>query len=395
MCGEHPINAPTSTARAGSSPHVRGARAVRKSQSATIGIIPACAGSTSPFRRMRCLRRDHPRMCGEHHRNQSSPPSWAGSSPHVRGAPSLHHRRMRSHGIIPACAGSTASTSHTCVSAGDHPRMCGEHIASPLQVACFSESSPHVRGAPCGSTASTTNTGIIPACAGSTFPARRCLACRWDHPRMCGEHPNAPHSPPMLLGSSPHVRGAQTHLRRVRLRLGIIPACAGSTSFSFGGLVFPWDHPRMCGEHDLLSFLTATFSGSSPHVRGAHHARNATVNQPGIIPACAGSTMRYSACAPLVRDHPRMCGEHLSHESRADERLGSSPHVRGARLRGGGLSSISGIIPACAGSTHNRHSSSPPKRDHPRMCGEHEQSQLPPDGLKGSSPHVRGALEPY
>ena len=50
---------------------------------------------------------------------------------------------------------------------------------------------------------------------------------------------------------------------------GIIPACAGSTSFLRGLLLLPADHPRMRGEHftTILS-LTAT-EGSSPHARGA------------------------------------------------------------------------------------------------------------------------------
>ena len=31
----------------------------------------------------------------------------------------------------------------------------------------------------------------------------------------------------------------------------------------------------------------------------------------GIIPACAGSTMRLAPSGILTRDHPRMRGEHL------------------------------------------------------------------------------------
>ena len=269
MCGEHPINAPTSTARAGSSPHVRGARAVRKSQSATIGIIPACAGSTSPFRRMRCLRRDHPRMCGEHHRNQSSPPSWAGSSPHVRGAPSLHHRRMRSHGIIPACAGSTASTSHTCVSAGDHPRMCGEHSMAVWTAASASGSSPHVRGAHCFPASSGVLQRIIPACAGSTMWFNRKHNEYGDHPRMCGEHRLICGASGFGSGSSPHVRGALPFRLGAWCSLGIIPACAGSTICCLFSQPRSRDHPRMCGEHIMHGTPRLISPGSSPHVRGA------------------------------------------------------------------------------------------------------------------------------
>ena len=188
MCGEHLPRIFTPPLRPGSSPHVRGARMAMSARPRCAGIIPACAGSTRPAAPNQSIPRDHPRTCGEHHRNQSSPPSWAGSSPHVRGAPSLHHRRMRSHGIIPACAGSTASTSHTCVSAGDHPRMCGEHSMAVWTAASASGSSPHVRGAHCFPASSGVLQRIIPACAGSTMWFNRKHNEYGDHPRMCGEH---------------------------------------------------------------------------------------------------------------------------------------------------------------------------------------------------------------
>ena len=175
------------------------------------GIIPACAGSTdeceveedyyegsSPHARgarngrssWSCPSGDHPRMRGEH----------------VRGGAA----RTPRHGIIPACAGSTtpvcamiASTAGSSPHARgalkpvvtlmaawrDHPRMRGEHGA------------PHER---LGLLA-----GIIPACAGSTLQNvwwyRACIgssphargalrittgiSCKVkDHPRMRGEH---------------------------------------------------------------------------------------------------------------------------------------------------------------------------------------------------------------
>ena len=155
------------------------------------------------------------------------------------------------HGIIPACAGSTTYNGEECsvvegssphargalywylwwlTSMGDHPRMRGEHGAED------SSSDQHQ--------------GIIPACAGSTNDktpedfrdlgsspharGARCppwplAGCRWDHPRMRGEHYDV-----------------------VDLRLGvdgIIPACAGSTSICLAAVI--------------------ALEGSSPHARGA------------------------------------------------------------------------------------------------------------------------------
>ena len=134
-------------------------------------------------------------------------------------------------------------------------------------------------------------------------------------------------------------------------RRGIIPACAGSTHPQDLPLPTFRDHPRMCGEHAITLPGGGLFSGSSPHVRGALYFELTIAAPAGIIPACAGSTLRGRAC-------------------RGDKR-GSSPHVRGAPDRVLPDASKPGIIPACAGSTWFGAARNSPPRDHPRMCGEH------------------------
>ena len=90
----------------GSSPHVRGAL-VYYFLFCVFGIIPACAGSTLPLIRLRTPCWDHPRMCGEHLSKQFASFRHRGSSPHVRGALVDGDFLEAEHGIIPACAGST------------------------------------------------------------------------------------------------------------------------------------------------------------------------------------------------------------------------------------------------------------------------------------------------
>ena len=87
---------------------------------------------------------------------------------------------------------------------------------------------------------------------------------------MCGEHWVQSGFDELDAGSSPHVRGA--HARHVdrRRRMGIIPACAGSTAPSSISPEVAWDHPRMCGEHNCDEPVNGYQQGSSPHVRGAH-----------------------------------------------------------------------------------------------------------------------------
>ena len=66
--------------------------------------------------------------------------------------------------------------------------MCGEHSVIYGWVSKRTGSSPHVRGARLGTAIGGVFTGIIPACAGSTFGPTRLVLETGDHPRMCGEH---------------------------------------------------------------------------------------------------------------------------------------------------------------------------------------------------------------
>ena len=71
---------------------------------------------------------------------------------------------------------------------GDHPRMCGEHDNQGHIGRCHPGSSPHVRGAQVRRRTLPIPDGIIPACAGSTASVPALSHLAWDHPRMCGEH---------------------------------------------------------------------------------------------------------------------------------------------------------------------------------------------------------------
>ena len=235
-----------------------------------------------------------------------------GSSPHVRGALCRLSRPTSRGGIIPACAGSTEMRVVAFCIAGDHPRMCGEHVREAMTLDGDPGSSPHVRGAHVGRADDVRADGIIPACAGSTKRSLDHEDHQEDHPRMCGEHPLTVMWTVMASGSSPHVRGARECWRRFRCGLGIIPACAGSTRREIRLPHFRRDHPRMCGEHDTCCCRSSTDSGSSPHVRGARPCGRLGKSVSGIIPACAGSTIMQRASANNLRDHPRMCGEHTS-----------------------------------------------------------------------------------
>ena len=169
-------------------------------------------------------------MRGEHSMDAIWSSTHCGSSPHARGARLPRGERLAVPGIIPACAGSTASRVNAASLARDHPRMRGEHDDRTAQAVERFGSSPHARGAPRAAPPSAALAGIIPACAGSTSTGgRRPCRCR-DHPRMRGEHNSTRTESPTSTGSSPHARGAHDLGVHVVAQGGIIPACAGSTS---------------------------------------------------------------------------------------------------------------------------------------------------------------------
>ena len=149
---------------------------------------------------------------------------------------------------------------------------------------------------------------------------------------MCGEHQNASRLSHGPLGSSPHVRGALRPSATIGLGCGIIPACAGSTLFCHRFFGRFRDHPRMCGEHLPESAICGHSRGSSPHVRGAQNLLPIMQDLDGIIPACAGSTPDAVNGICMLRDHPRMCGEHFGVAQFVGREQGSSPHVRGAHF---------------------------------------------------------------
>ena len=208
---------------------------------------------------------------------------------------------------------------------------------------------------------------------------------------MRGEHRQPASRTSRYSGSSPHARGALAVLAKHREEPGIIPACAGSTRGSPSTPRATWDHPRMRGEHKALSDEERARGGSSPHARGAREAHVAQEGPPGIIPACAGSTSQRHPLRHQTGDHPRMRGEHKVPFKVTVVDEGSSPHARGAHLAPHVHLGGQGIIPACAGSTWRAFGIRRRTRDHPRMRGEHRRPPPSCACRPGSSPHARGA----
>ena len=172
------------------------------------------------------------------------------------------------------------------------------------------------------------------------------------------------------VGSSPRLRGTQWHGAEPTVHLGIIPALAGNTSTTSNCPTHPRDHPRACGEHATSAGSNAGKAGSSPRLRGTPPPSPRHGLSDGIIPALAGNTIEKVGYIKVP--------------------AGSSPRLRGTPRVSTGRRARRGIIPALAGNTRACATRAPPKRDHPRACGEHEPFSLSAVTVAGSSPRLRG-----
>ena len=166
---------------------------------------------------------------------------------------------------------------------------------------------------------------------------------------MCGEHNLRIVFHQIVLGSSPRVRGTSLVITEMPLTVGIIPACAGNINVVDIVAANERDHPRVCGEHINVYLPCPLDKGSSPRVRGTFFRLVNITFKLGIIPACAGNILLIGQSCPVSRDHPRVCGEHVSDSVAKKLSEGSSPRVRGTLRYLSSITMSKGIIPACAG----------------------------------------------
>ena len=234
--------------------------------------------------------RDHPRVCGEYQNVRFSDDWDGGSSPRMRGTRAVRAACGRAGGIIPAYAGNTRWMIPPVRARGDHPRVCGEHCGEHSASFGVLGSSPRMRGTHSRCRRAANVTGIIPAYAGNTMMTPRLTTATWDHPRVCGEHDPLVPSVCDVLGSSPRMRGTPFVVIAVTVWRGIIPAYAGNTLPVLPNPFSPRDHPRVCGEHGEIDVCMAGNMGSSPRMRGTPVIPSSCGRLVGIIPAYAGNT---------------------------------------------------------------------------------------------------------
>ena len=193
--------------------------------------------------------------------------------------------------------------------------------------------------------------GITPADAGKTRN-RACTARQArDHPRGCGENDILPSTFKQSLGSPPRMRGKLSMCVASESAARITPADAGKTIYSIVKLNTLRDHPRGCGENsdkDLLNFFK---SGSPPRMRGKLQSFSMFQVSYRITPADAGKTRIFRADQRRNQDHPRGCGENCPGVSVPAVGTGSPPRMRGKLVFASCYCNVTRITPADAGKT--------------------------------------------
>ena len=268
--------------------------------------------------------------------------------------------------------------------------MCGEKVL-PLPFSCRTRRSPpRVRGKGLQQLPSRRAARITPACAG-----KRILLCvnscsHADHPRVCGEKDLVVRELMLARGSPPRVRGKVLILVNFILDSRITPACAGKRWNIFRSGSERKDHPRVCGEKKSRMHGMNRVKGSPPRVRGKEYLVTVLPNIQRITPACAGKSPELRMISSGAWDHPRVCGEKVPSDKGKTTTKGSPPRVRGKEHYSDDALRKNRITPACAGKSRTQQRCSMSLKDHPRVCGEKAGGTAEGSVHQGSPPRVRG-----
>ena len=150
-------------------------------------ITPAYAGKRVMVNQSRHAVQDHPRVCGEKHREQRATARGEGSPPRMRGKGPGHVPHGERERITPAYAGKRVSRASGFVPNSDHPRVCGEKRFSAVFHRAISGSPPRMRGKVRHVSTGFCHFGITPAYAGKRNMCTYSATEHGDHPRVCGE----------------------------------------------------------------------------------------------------------------------------------------------------------------------------------------------------------------
>ena len=192
----------------------------------------------------------------------------------------------------------------------------------------------------------------------------------WAHPRVCGEDADRHRRRPGWRGSPPRMRGRHLVGGVRRDAVGLTPAYAGKTSPVGAATGMSGAHPRVCGEDLIASGIAAISPGSPPRMRGRPLRVSGPLGRDGLTPAYAGKTRRSPTATMSWTAHPRVCGEDAAAMTELVKGGGSPPRMRGRRRLHGRKTAAPRLTPAYAGKTTSDGDAVTSIRAHPRVCGE-------------------------
>ena len=313
---------------------------------------------------------DHPRGCGDKSPCMTRARGKRGSPPRMRGQVWCGRNFSLLRRITPEDAGTSYPSNlfHNVIK--DHPRGCGDKPDAFVLHYHLGGSPPRMRGQESRTVTSRVIQRITPADAGTSLDPRIRLYSPEDHPRGCGDKLAGFEAAAPPPGSPPRMRG-QVRLDGVfHLQLRIPPADAGTRHMGINGLPYATDHPRGCGDKNYFSINFYWFIGSPPRMRGQVIPPGLSLSRCWITPADAGTSCHNQATVTFLGDHPRGCGDKFVAAVSWESPTGSPP-----RMRGQGPESIFGILlhritPADAGTRLHPLLSPLATWDHPRGCGD-------------------------
>ena len=153
----------------GSPPRLRETPRTSTTPLVAVGITPAPAGNTFVLAAVNACFWDHPRACGKHERPSAPSSEWQGSPPRLRETLLVTSLTGQDRGITPAPAGNTVPSHHAAAVRRDHPRACGKHRRDNMSGREKPGSPPRLRETPVQPRRIGNRDRITPAPAGNTF----------------------------------------------------------------------------------------------------------------------------------------------------------------------------------------------------------------------------------
>ena len=129
-------------------------------------------------------------------------------------------------------------------------------------------------------------------------------------------------------GSPPRVRGHEKDSDSMTLSIRITPADAGTSLKNFRILVSLEDHPRGCGDKEILLLRHLLLRGSPPRMRGQELRHFGDLMGQRITPADAGTRLITMVGLEVNGDHPRGCGDKFHSPNTRHIPQGSPPRMR-------------------------------------------------------------------